>query len=383
MNILMVCPYFHSSTCKRKLRPDVYEVSRRLAKRGHKVIVLTSKSYGAPSRENVDGVIVYRVISLQIPGIYYFIPVIPCYVRSLLILCKEYGINIVHFWNYEYLTSLLALVLRRKIPGMPIVISIIGFPGLNWRYGVGIVDLFGCAYTYTLGKIVLRSADRVIVLGRKLTRYAESLGVQKDRIYVNSFGIDLSEFYPGRSQQSVRAQLSIPISAKVVIFVGRIEPVKGTEYLLKAATHLVPLRDDLRFLIVGDGPLRSRFQKKYLHNRIIFLGWRNDIADLLNASDILVLPSISEGLPIVSLEALSLSKPVIATDVGALSDVILDRETGMLVSPGKWMELSDAIASLLGNPRSVHEMGVKGSEFIKRFFAWDEILRRYEDVYAG
>jgi len=380
LNILMVCPYFYSKTHHIKLRPDIYEVSRRLTQRGHRIIVLTSKTYGAPTYEVVDDVEVYRVWSVPLPKIYYFIPIIPMFMTIMFKLIRKYSVEIVHFWNYEYLTSVLSLLSRKKLRNIPFVMTIIGFPGLNWKYGVKIIDFIGLIYTYTIGKAILKAVDHVIVLGKNLVRYATWMGVKRDKISINSFGIDLQEFKPRKRADEIRKELGVPPDEIVISFVGRLEPVKGVKYLLKAAEAVCKKAEHVTFLLVGDGPLKSEI-KLNLYSKIIFTGWRNDVADILNASDILILPSLSEGLPLSVLEAYALGKPVIASNVGAVSGVVIDCYSGLLVPSRDWKQLANAILCLISNPTLAQEMGKRGRAIIETNYNWHNILEKYERIY--
>jgi len=378
----MVCSYFHSRNARIKLRPDVFEVSTRLVKRGHKVVALASEAFGAPSHEFIEGVEVHRFPSLSFPGIFYFVPSFPNLLSKILKICDEQDIQIVHFWNYEYLTSAVAFFLKRRLNSIPLVLTVIGYPGLNWRYGIKIIDTVGLAYTYTLGRAVLRAVDHVVVLGPNLVRYAEWMGVDDYKVSTCPLGIDLKTFRATRPPEDVRNEFGISPSDKVIIFVGRLEHVKGIARLLKVANSLSNRFQNLKFLIVGDGPLRSKLSK-YSNPHIIFTGWRNDVADLINASDIFVLPSISEGLPMSILEAYALAKPVIATNVGVISDLVINSETGLLVSPENDKRLEEGIVHLMQNPGIAHEMGVAGQMNVVANYNWDSVIESYERLYVA
>lgn len=378
----MVCPYFYSKFCRVKLRPDVYEVSRRLTRRGHKVVVLTSKTYGAPSYEVIEGVKIYRVSSIALPKIYYFIPVFPRFITKLIEICRKFNVEIIHFWNYEYLTSVLVLLMRKKLRKIPFIMTIIGFPGLNWKYGVKIIDLIGLIYTYTIGRAILKTVDNVVLLGKNLVKYALWMGVTSYKISINSLGIDIQEFKPRKRADEIRKELGILSKEIVIAFVGRLEPVKGVKYLLKAAETICRKTENVRFLVVGDGPLRSKLQD-CSDAQIIFTGWRNDVADLLNASDMLVLPSLSEGLPISILEAYAVGKPVIASNVGAVSEVVIDGYTGLLIPPKNWKQLADVLLYFISNLESMRRMGIHGKKLVEKKYKWDNILDTYEQIYCS
>jgi len=365
-----------------KLRPDVFEVSRRLVKRGHKVVVLTSKAYGAPSYEVIEDVEVYRVPVFTFPNIFYFIPFFPLLISKLLKICRKHKIEILHFWCYEYPNSILAPFMRKRLANLPFVLTVISFPGLNWRYGTKIVDVIALIYTQTVGRLIIRCMDHVVVLGKSLIKYAKWMGVPEDKLSICPLGIDVNSFIPKKSVRVVREEFGISISDTMIIYVGRLAKVKGVVYLLKAARHLCNRSKNIKFLIVGDGPLRSSLEK-FSNNQTIFAGWRNDVADLLNASDALVLPSLSEGLPMSMLEAYAIGKPVIATNVGAIEDVVINGETGLLVQPGDWKKLADALWYLIENQNMRRKMGMKGKDHVMKYYRWERhVIDEYERIYG-
>lgn len=363
-----------------KFRPDILEVSKGLVKRGHNVIALASKTYGAPHYENIDGIEVHRVSSIALPNIFYFVPSFSGLMKELLQIYEEHNIDVFHFWNLDYLTSAIAFFLRIKLKHVPFVLTILGFPGVSWHYGLRTVDALGLIYTHTIGKLILRSMDRVILLGKSMMKYALWAGLSQDRISVNSFGVNFQDFIPKRSREEIRRQLNVSFSDKVIAYVGRLAPVKGVVYLLEAAEHLCKDMKDLKFVIVGEGPLGSRL-RKFESPQIIFTGWRNDVNNVLNAADIFVLPSLSEGLPVSILEACALGKPVIATNVGAIPDLVANEKTGLLVASKNSMEIEKAIRYLLENPEIAYAMGVKGKEFVNKHHNWDGIINEYEALY--
>jgi glycosyltransferase involved in cell wall biosynthesis len=207
------------------------------------------------------------------------------------------------------------------------------------------------------------------------------MGVRNNKVSVCPLGIDLETFRATRPAKIIRDEFGIGSSDIVIIYVGRLEQVKGVPSLLKVANSLSSRFENLKFLIVGDGPLRSRFEK-HSNPQIILTGWRKDVANLLNASDIFVLPSISEGLPISILEAYAFTKPVIATNVGAVPDLVIDSETGLLLSPGNSKQLEEAIIQFVNNPEMARSMGISGKRNVEANFNWGYVVSKYEQIYS-
>src|SRR5207245_6555171 len=134
---------------------------------------------------------------------------------------------------------------------------------------------------------------------------------------------------------------------------GRLVPVKGLETFLKAALIVRSQKDNVKFLIVGDGPLKETLQALARHHGlerdVLFLGHRDDRYDILAMMDVLVLSSLSEGIPMVLLEASALARPVVAARGGGIPAVVEDRVAGWLVAPGRAAGLADGCMTLLGD----------------------------------
>jgi glycosyltransferase involved in cell wall biosynthesis len=166
--------------------------------------------------------------------------------------------------------------------------------------------------------------------------------------------------------------------------VARLDPQKGLGDLLEAAAR-VP---DASFVVAGDGPDRERLGETArslgLHDRVCFLGHRDDVPDLLRSCDVFVLPSLYEGFPLSVLEAMAAGKPVIATAVGGTPEAVSDGETGFLVPPGDPSALAAAIRAVLSDPVLARRLGSAGRERACRTFSAAEMVRHvvrlYEDI---
>ncbi len=171
----------------------------------------------------------------------------------------------------------------------------------------------------------------------------------------------------------------------VVGTVARLSEQKGIKYLLYAAKRVTEQFSDITFTIVGKGPLASQLKelsiKLGISSKVKFLGFRNDIPELLSVIDIFVLPSLWEGMPNVVLEAMSAGKPVIATDTGGSKDIIDNGINGVLVEPGNSEALAEAILKLLEDPVQRQRLGESAREKIKERFPIDKMVSKTEQVY--
>ncbi len=174
-------------------------------------------------------------------------------------------------------------------------------------------------------------------------------------------------------------------NTKLIACVGRLSPEKGQKYLLEAAKMLTFSRDDFHIIFCGDGPERDNLlkitKKLGLKDYCHFLGFRKDMSDIYSAIDLLVLPSLSEGLPNVVLEAFYHKKPVIGTNVGGVPEIVIDNETGLLVDPGNVEMLKEAILKVLNSEKKTLEFGNLGYDFIKSNFNFELQFQKLDQMY--
>ena len=189
---------------------------------------------------------------------------------------------------------------------------------------------------------------------------------------------------PGQFAE-VRAELGLARDAPLILFAGRLAPQKGVADLLTALDLLQYGMPELRTLIVGDGPLRSQLEEIAhafeLDGKVRFLGHSNDVPRLLAAADLLVLPSLYEGLPNVVLEAMRFAKPVVATAAPGTTEVVVDGSTGLLVPPGDPPALARAMRTLLRDPDLGRRLGAAGRARVETEFRADTMIQRFASLY--
>jgi glycosyltransferase involved in cell wall biosynthesis len=170
-----------------------------------------------------------------------------------------------------------------------------------------------------------------------------------------------------------------------VIAVANLRPEKGHEVLVDAAEHVVTRFPDAHFTLVGDGPLRpaieSRLNAKGLTRAFSLLGERDDVPELLSNADIAVLPSRSESLPNAVLEAMASALPVVASQVGGVSDVIEHRRTGFLVPAGDSQALAERLCELMSDPLSAARVGLAARDEVKQRYSFDRMVTAIEGLY--
>jgi glycosyltransferase involved in cell wall biosynthesis len=234
---------------------------------------------------------------------------------------------------------------------------------------------------------VLRLLRRIIAVSEEVrTRYARELRVPARRLAVVRNGITLPPSIPA-PDPALRADLVRGRPDYLVLTPARLNPQKGHEYILAAAA-LVP---DATFVLAGDGPLRGELEARArelgIADRCVFLGHRSDVPDLLAVTDLFVLPSLFEGLPISVLEAMAAQRPIVATAIGGTDEAVIHEVTGLLVPPRDPATLAAAIRRLQADPRLAERLAAAGRERVEREFSAvataRSVMRIYDEVLGG
>lgn len=196
--------------------------------------------------------------------------------------------------------------------------------------------------------------------------------------------VDLQRFHPGRG--ALPADLGIPDGAPVVTVVAALREPKGHTHALQAWRSVVTRHPDAHLLLVGEGPHRAvledvRAAHPEMHDRVVLAGLRHDIPEILRASTVVLLPSLTEALPTVLIEAAGCARPVVATTVGGTPEVVADGTTGLLVPPADARALADALLLLLGDAALRDRMGAAGRRLAEERFDADVWARRLRAVY--
>ncbi len=234
-----------------------------------------------------------------------------------------------------------------------------------------------------------RFTQKIICCSKAVENFVQNTEkITDNKTIVIYNGVDEERFYPLQSPASIRAEFGLDEEAAVVGTVSSLTPHKGHEYLIQAASLVLDTLPPVKFLIVGDGPLRKRLEEQAkelnIHSSVIFTGKRKDIPEILSLLDVFVLPSHTrEGLGIAIIEAMAAERPVVATDIGGIPEVVDDGETGVLVPPEDTEALSKAIITLLQDPPRAKTMGEKGRTRIKEMFTTTKMLSEIEHVYQS
>ena len=387
MKICQVVPWFPSmNPTTLESRQGIFEYKQiiKLNERGHEFKVISIKWCGQSGYEKVnDGIEVYRIPYL-FSRIRYPIPNFAKLTDKIEKICNNWFPNIVVYAHMEYLTALPSLYLLNRIK-IPVIVTIDSLPGVTWFCGNKIIDAVGYLHSMLIGKRIFKAADGIQFLSSELYKYISKLNLDGDKVFVITRGVDTEIFKPRDGEGFLRAELGIKENDMVVLYVGRLDLVKGVNYLLQAAKDLIPNYKNTKFLIVGDGSLRGKYEAfaKHFLDNMIFTGFREDVPELMNISDIFVLPSLAEGAANVVMEASASGLPVVATEVGEVPQIVLNGKTGILIKPKEVDGLVHAFKKLMKNPPLAKEMGRLGRKRMEEEYSWDIICKKIEKEYPG
>jgi len=235
-------------------------------------------------------------------------------------------------------------------------------------------------------------ADRILTNSRKAAALI-GLGLQKNvpcQVIYN--GIDLHRFdLEAASDLAVpkgrRDDVKLPVEhgTKVIGVVARLHPVKGLHVLLDAFAIVSKVCHNIQLWVIGDGvereKLESQAERLGITPSIVFWGQQTNIPAMLNRVDMGVLSSYVEGLPNAIIEYMAAKRPVVATDVGGMSELVVHQETGLLVPAGDAGALADAMLTILKNPKLAEQYGQAGRQRVAELFTLEQTVRETENVY--
>ena len=208
------------------------------------------------------------------------------------------------------------------------------------------------------------------------------------RTVVVPLGLDLAHLTAvDAGAAHLRARFGIPDGALVVGYVGRLVAIKDPATLVRAFAHVAETRRDAMLLVVGDGPLRADVEALVaalgLHTRVRMAGWVEELAPLYATIDVCALSSRNEGTPVALIEAMAAGKPVVATRVGGVADVVEHGDTGLLVPPQDPAALAEAILRLAADPAERARMGAAGRRGIAARFSPQRLVDDIDRLYAA
>jgi len=363
----------------------VAEQARALRERGHDVSVLAPRVFADDRRKGVDErVVVHRFPFLsgqRLLGEYDGTPVIR--MMTYLIsgaftarqLVRSLRPRVVHA-HWIVPTGLVAAIgIPRRTP------LVLTAHGTDVRLAAE-----GSPLIRRLAALALRRADRIIAVSEALkTRLVDDLAVNASKVQVVSMGVD-DALFRSRGRQLARRDLDLPDDAPIALFVGGLLSDKGIRQLVEAWDSIHDSQPNARLLLVGRGPLEGELREWIASrstNDVTLLGPvpHHALPHLMDAADVLVLPTLSEGLGMVLLEAGAMGLPVVASDVGGCREAASSSDRNILVPPGDVIALSGAVAQALARPAPDVRASTLGEQ--GRRFTQAAVLDTLEAIYSA
>lgn len=299
-------------------------------------------------------------------------------VRELIGYCRGHRFDLLH--THKYKDNILGAIAASRCGIAHVVRTVHGltepFRGFQ-SFRMGLYELYDdLAIRLKVDRLIAVSSEIERVLGH---RYGAGKIVQIHN------GIRIDQTQRRRAPQETRQLLGIDPSHHIIGTVGRLTAVKGHEHFVVAAQRMLQYRRDLHFVVVGDGPrhdhLKGKARELRVADHVRFLGHRDDTYDLMGAMDVFVLPSLHEGIPMAILEAMALARPVVATRVGGIPEVITDSEHGLLVSPADPDGLVEGCRRFLEDRCLAARCGKAGQLRVQEEFSADSMGEKVAALY--
>lgn len=339
-----------------------HEMSKCQANLGHEVTVFTCNNLNQNKPNKTNYEIIKCNSGVKIAGNTLSMSLF----NKLLKEKKQH--DIIHAHSHLFFSTNMCSLLR-KLKSSPLVITNHGL--ISQRVPMWIQN----AYMPTVGKWTFKSADKVICYTEEEKSQMVELGVEKDRIEVINNGIDTDLFIPNHDKQKTRQ----------LLWVGRFIPGKGANYLIEAFKIVSDNHEDIKLLMVGDGPLRESIQKQILELNLedkidITTSIPNSkIPELYRNSDIFVLPSLEEGVPRTILEAMSCEVPIVCSKLPQLVDIV--SKCGILVPKQDPEALAEAILKVLNDDDLARKYGENGRKRVVNEYSWEDTVKKTIQLY--
>jgi glycosyltransferase involved in cell wall biosynthesis len=360
------------------------QLAARLVTRGFDVCVLTRRYRSLAGFEYIDGVPVYRIpIGGQGPT-----QALTFTLGALGLLARQ-GVraSIVHCHQSSLGIAPIAIAaLAKRAWGCGVIVKFMG---------ARVVEMLD-THTWPIRRWLLRQADAFVVTSKSTAKVLSDMGLDVPTHCLPN-GVDLARFRPvdPETRIQLRRRLGLPLEALVVLYVGRLEPIKGADLLLHAWASFVGRNVGRApmLALAGDGSEREMLtglsRSLGIERSVRFLGVvgagsmeTQQVADWLNAADLFVLPSRSEGVSNALLEALACGLPALATAVGGSPEVIEDGVNGVLVPPEDAGLLADGLLHLARDPDHARTLGAAARQTIEARFSMETVVQRYEELYV-
>ncbi len=365
------------------LARHVYWLSKSIVEHGHQVIVGTLSNNSDNVIERQGDLTIIRINPYKIPSP-DFISWVHQFNQTLIediIDAVGSDIDIIH--AHDWLVARAGIILKH-LYRKPLIATI-----HSTEYGRrnGLHNVFE-RHIHEVEWLLTYEAWKVIVCSRYMREEVQRIfATPSDKIHIIPNGVNPIKKMSFNEVLRVLEKYNIPPNMRIVLFVGRLVYEKGAQILIEAIPYITRIADDVFFVIVGTGPMREELERRSIElgvrDRIVFTGFVTDqeLHALYNAAYIAVFPSLYEPFGIVALEAMSIGKPVVVSNVGGLSEIVEHGKNGLKVPPGDAKALANAIIELLLRPEKVEKLGRNGYTDVYRKYTWDKIAEKTLGIY--
>jgi glycosyltransferase involved in cell wall biosynthesis len=336
-----------------------YYMAAQLAQRGHEVHVITSLDEGLPDESCEKGFYIHRIplIKIRFFGALFFW-------RAMIGTIRKICPDLVHVQSLVY--------------GMPALISkkMLKIPYAVWAQGDDVYRPDG--FTKLTSKTVIKNADSAIALNEDMKRVMQNIYNRDIAVVPN--GINMADYInePGIKDGATRG--------KGILFVGRLVSVKGVQYLIRAMKQVHTKIPDARLIIVGDGEEREMLESLSLQlgiqNYVQFIGEipHEKVQTYMQQAEVFVLPSLSEGLPNVIIEAMACGLPIVVSRVGGIPEIITNDTNGYLVEAKDTESIAKYIIVLLEDEKLRKKISDTNKQLVKKY-TWENVIVELERLY--
>lgn len=356
----------HVGGAERQLQ----QLAPRLRALGYDIHILTRHEKNLLHFEVIDGVPVHRLPSIGPKAL-----AAATFTAAALLMLSRSRPDLVH--AHEILTPSSIAVLSKRIHNHPVLVKIL-------RGGArgDIYKLKRRPFWKSYLRDLSRRVDAFITISHEIEDELSALNVSSEKLVFIPNGVDTARCTPVSEdrKQKLRAELSLPLHATIVVYTGRLVPEKRVDHLLKIWPDVRLKFYDAHLLILGEGSEESRLKGMFV-NGVLFTGQVDEAAPYLQAADLFVLPSSTEGLSNSMLEAMSCGLPVLATTVGGAPDVIQHSVNGYLIPPEDVDSLQRGVETLLGDGTLRFTLGANARQRIISDYSLDSVAERLATLY--
>ena len=239
-----------------------------------------------------------------------------------------------------------------------------------------------------IDKLSMIFAKKIIAVSNPIAKEIKSWNILKRKVYVINNGIDIEEYATYKqdySEMPLRKELGLSRHSHVVGTLGRLTDQKAHHIFIKAAQSILRERNDVEFILAGEGPnekyLKTLCKTYSISKHFHFIGYRSDAINILQLLDVFILCSIDEGLPIVVLEAMSVGKPIVATDVGEIPKIISNNLNGILIKKNDIEQLACRILQLLDNEKLANDLALNAKQIVQKNHSIEKMCSEYISLY--